>query len=149
VTEPRSLAAQLRELEASWSAVARSLLARRWAAPGLDITHPQYYALHHVCEQRSMSIAALGRAMRMEESVAARVVDRLARAGLVQRRLDPSDRRTVMIEPTTHGRETLAAVRRLRFDELKSMLQRLDDVEREELIRLFNKMAAGDGEAEA
>ena len=139
---PRALRDQLIELEGYWSAVARRLLSRRWAEPGLDITHPQYYALHHVCERKTLSIADLGSALGLHTPVASRVVDRLVRAGLVQRRLDPNDRRTILVEPTRHGREVLARVRRVRFDELSAMLARLDDAEREELIRLFRKMAA-------
>lgn len=137
----RSLRAQLIELEGSWSAVARRLLSRRWAEPGLDITHPQYYALHHVCERKTISVTELAEELRLHETVAGRVVDRLARAGLVQRRLKPHDRRTILIEPTRHGREVLASVRRLRFDELSTMMGSLEPTEREELIRLFRKMA--------
>ncbi len=140
----RSLRVQLLELELHWSAVARALLARRWAEPGLDITHPQYYALHHVCERRSLTVGELGEALNLHETVAGRVVDRLVRAGLVQRRLMPDDRRTIIVEPTRHGREVLATVRRLRFEELSAMMQRLESSEREELIRLFRKMAGSD-----
>lgn len=139
--ERRSLRTQLVELESYWSAVARRLLSRRWSDPGLDITHPQYYALHHVCERKSISIAELAEAMRLHESVAARVADRLVRGGLAQRRLHPDDRRTVLIEATRHGREVLGAVRRVRFDELGAALGQLEDDEREELIRLFRKMS--------
>ena len=142
-TKPdRSLRTQLLELEGYWSAVARRLLSRRWAEPGLDITHPQYYALHHVCERKTISVADLASALRLHESVAARVIDRLVRAGLVQRRLQPNDRRTIQVEPTRHGREVLASVRRLRFEELSSIIGGLEPDEREELIRLFRKMAA-------
>jgi DNA-binding MarR family transcriptional regulator len=137
----RPLRAQLLELESYWSAVARRLLSRRWAEPGLDITHPQYYALHHICERKSLSVTDLAEALRMHESVAGRVVDRLVRSGLVQRRLHPSDRRTIIVEPTRQGRETLASVRRVRFDELSSVMSQLDVDEREQLIRLFRKMA--------
>ena len=139
----RPLRAQLLELESYWSAVARRLLSRRWAEPGLDITHPQYYALHHVCERKSLSVTDLAEALRMHESVAGRVVDRLVRSGLVQRRLHPNDRRTIIVEPTRLGRETLASVRRVRFDELSSVMSQLDSDEREQLIRLFRKMADG------
>ena len=133
--------AQLYELEGYWSAVARRLLSRRWADPGLDITHPQYAALHLVCERKTMSAGELGEALELHETVTGRVVDRLVRAGLVQRRLMPDDRRTILVEPTSRGREVLASVRRLRFDELSTMLGRLDATEREELIRIFRKMA--------
>jgi DNA-binding MarR family transcriptional regulator len=129
------------ELEGYWSNVARRLLSRRWAEPSLDITHPQYYALHHVCGRKTISVAELAAELRLHEAVAARVVDRLARAGLVQRRLKADDRRTILVEATRHGREVLANVRRLRFDELSKVLGSLDGVEREELIRLFRKMA--------
>jgi DNA-binding MarR family transcriptional regulator len=137
----RSLRAQLIELEGHWSTVARRLLSRRWAEPSLDITHPQYYALHHVCGHKSISVAELAAELQVHEAVAGRVVDRLARAGLVQRRLKPDDRRSILVEATRHGREVLANVRRVRFDELSKLLGSLDGVEREELIRLFRKMA--------
>jgi DNA-binding MarR family transcriptional regulator len=47
----------------------------------------------------------------------------------------------VVVEPTTRGREMLARVRRARFKELGEMLGRLEPDEREDLIRLFRKMA--------
>jgi len=137
----RPLQAQLRELETYWSGVARSLLARRWADPGLDLTHPQYFALHHVCERKTIPLPELAQVLRMPEQNAARVVDRMARAGLVGTSLDPADRRTVVVGPTSAGREMLARVRRARFKELGDMLRRLEPDEREELIRLFRKMA--------
>jgi DNA-binding MarR family transcriptional regulator len=50
-------------------------------------------------------------------------------------------RRWPRASPTRKGKETLAALRRVRFDELAAVLTRLTGDERAELIRLFRKMA--------
>ncbi len=61
------------------------------------------------------------------------MVGRLERAGLVSRRPDPSDRRSVLVELTPDGKRTLARISAARRELLRNRLQALSEDERRAL----------------
>jgi DNA-binding MarR family transcriptional regulator len=78
-------------------------------------------------------------------------LERLVRQGLVERRDDPSDRRLVIIAPTTAGQALVERLQQGRRAQLVAALERLepatlDDLERS-LTALLHAMAALEGSA--
>ncbi len=72
-------------------------------------------------------------------------VDDAEAAGLVRRLPDPTDRRATLVELTEAGRETLAQVAAERETSAGTLLARLSEDDRHELLRLLRDVA---GEAD-
>jgi DNA-binding MarR family transcriptional regulator len=132
---------QVRRLERAWVDLVRSLAARSVLA-GFDLGPAQYHALTYVSEMAPVRMGELAAALRVAESSATRVVDRLVSEGLLERMPDPSDRRTVRVALTAKGRGLLAKVRRRRSQTMAELLDALDPSERDQLVELFEKLAA-------
>ena len=74
-------------------------------ARNLGVTRPQWRALLHLARSPGSTQTELADMLDVEQITLCRMVDRLAEAGLVERRADPSDRRVRrlhLLEPA-HG----------------------------------------------
>lgn len=87
------------------------------------------------------SIIELSRVLELSHSATVRLVDKLERAGLLQRR-PGEDARAVAIWPTPAGRELAREIKRARLEALDDLLHPLSEGERAELVRLQEKMLA-------
>lgn len=78
------------------------------------ITHQQYVALWALCladdPDAGVPIGTIADGLLNRASDTTRLIDRLERAGLAERRHSPSDRRVVLVRPTGEGRRVFAAV---------------------------------------
>lgn len=70
------------------------------------------------------------------------LVDILERAGLVERRRDPADRRRYALEITTAGRIAVARLRDIAREAYEEVLAPLDTGERSDLERLLSRIVA-------
>jgi DNA-binding MarR family transcriptional regulator len=79
-----------------------------------DLTHAQYVVLWTLCladdPDAGLPVSAVADGLLNRASDTTRLVDRLERAGLVERLRDPSDRRVVLVRTTAEGRRRFAAV---------------------------------------
>ena len=73
-------------------------------------------------------------------------LDRLADAGLVERRPDPGDRRGVLVRLTDHGREVADRAVEAHIALEERLLSALGERERATLDRLLTKLLAGAGD---
>lgn len=83
----------------------------------------------------------LARRLGLAESTVTRLVDRLERAGLAERRSERPDRRSVLVGLTSTGHLALRAVRDRLGRLLDELLGTLAPGERRELLRLLAKLA--------
>jgi len=87
-------------------------LERICAAEG--ITHQQYVALWTLCladdAEEGVPMGAVADGLLNRASDTTRLVDRLERAGLAERRPNPADRRSVLVRATPAGERVFAAV---------------------------------------
>jgi DNA-binding MarR family transcriptional regulator len=70
-------------------------------------------------------------------------LDRLERAGLVERAPDPQDRRGVLIRLTAKGRDVIDATTEAHLANERRLLAALSDAEREQLAVLLRKLGVG------
>lgn len=70
-------------------------------------------------------------------------LDKLERAGWIQRQADPNDRRGVVVELTAAGRKLIEAAARTRFEEAQQSLPPLSEAERRVLEKLLRKWLRG------
>ena len=78
------------------------------------ISHQQYVALWTLClaedAESGMPLGAIADGLLTRASDITRLVDRLERAGLVERLANPADRRSVLVRATADGQRVFAAV---------------------------------------
>jgi DNA-binding MarR family transcriptional regulator len=78
------------------------------------ITHAQYVVLWTLClrddPDAGVPVGAVADGLLNRASDATRLVDRLEKAGLVERMRNPEDRRGVLVRPTDDGREVFERV---------------------------------------
>jgi DNA-binding MarR family transcriptional regulator len=120
-------------------------LLRAWAddelAP-LGVGGQALGLLARLAEEDGLTQADLARRGRVEASTVCRMVDRLVRDALVERRADPADRRTVRVRLTPRGREVaergMAIARKLDA----RIAGGLDGAERARLSELLGRVLA-------
>jgi DNA-binding MarR family transcriptional regulator len=83
------------------------------------------------------------RTLMIGSSGATKRLDRLERAGLIERSPDPSDRRGTLIGLTDAGRELIDAVTRPHIANEHHLLSSLTPEEREQLANLLRKLQLG------
>jgi DNA-binding MarR family transcriptional regulator len=129
-------AAVLDELDA---AIGRAIDALRSVFVGraarLDLSPPLVIALKHLVEP--MPMREMAARLMCDASNVTGVADRLEERGLVERRVDPADRRVKLLALTDRGREVVAQLGQ-GFGEDLPGLSRLTPEERQELIRLLD-----------
>jgi DNA-binding MarR family transcriptional regulator len=113
------------------------------AAPGLGV-------LLRLAEEDGLTQAELSRRQRVEAPTMCRMVDRLARDGLVERASDPLDRRATRVSLTAEGRAVVARSARVLEDIDQRTFGGLDADERRTLAELLGRVVervspGGDG----
>ncbi|WP_305806164.1 MarR family transcriptional regulator [Stenotrophomonas sp. YIM B06876] len=96
----------------------------RRAAP-LGLTRAQWRALKRIHMAPGLTQAALADVMDMEPIAVGRVLDRLQKAGFIERRADPHDRRCWRLFLTAHSDAAISAIEvvasSMRHDSLKDV----------------------------
>lgn len=120
------------ELVDSVLAASRALVAlsARSIATAPEVTLPQFRMLV-VLDSGARNLSALAEALDVAPSTAMRMVDRLVDAGLVERRVQPEDRRQTLLRLTTRGHRTVQKVTGYRRRELATVLAQVDPAQRE------------------
>ena len=107
------------------------------------LTIPQWLGLGAVLNRgdEGISHGQLGQRMMLSKAPVTGLVDRLARAGLVERSPDPGDRRVSLVRITPEG-EALwhRAHDTLKDDSREDMLDSLDREQQEQLLRLMSHL---------
>ena len=98
----------------------------RQAATG-DLTPSLMSALITIDGSGPISLGELARSEGVAPPSMTRIVAKLEELGLIDRRPDPNDARSALVEPTARGRKALAAVRSRRTTFLTHRLERLSE----------------------
>jgi len=120
--------------DAMWARVEREL-----AAAGHELTFSQYITLKTLGSGRA-GVTELARAAQLHPGAMPRLLDRLEAQGLVDRVVDPQDRRAVHVDLTAAGRALWADIRDCGRRVHDSALHGLDDAERAQLIELLGRV---------
>jgi len=83
----------------------RIYLNNLFSGEGMKITPPQATILFLLMERDGRIMSELGQALGVDNSAITGLVDRLEKAGLVARKLNPDDRRSLIIYITPGGRK--------------------------------------------
>ncbi len=114
----------------------------------LGLTFGQARALRLVVRApEPLRIGDLAARLEIVPRSATATVDALEGAGLVARRPDPQDRRSILLEATAEGLALIERMDLQRRESAVAMFGRLATGERDELLRLLTRLCESDAEA--
>jgi len=113
------------------------MMSRHFGATG-----PQWRALAALGRTPGMTQAALAAWLEVEAITAGRMVDRLEKAGLVERRADPADRRAWRLHLTKAAEPLLGQLQSCADALVADTLTGIAEPEREQLMALLGRMRA-------
>ena len=119
-------------------------LARRLRSidAGTGYTPAELSMLATIARRGPIRSSDLASAERLHPTMASRLVHRLADAGMVSRRCDPSDHRGALLELTAQGQRTQRQLRTARARALEAQLRRLPEDERRRLLAALPALEA-------
>lgn len=107
-----------------------------------DLTPSQFRALRVLMHHGAMRPSALSQHLRIAPRSTTEVVDELAAKGLVERGLDPEDRRATLVEPTEHGRAIGTQIQAARGSAAERFFNKLTPDDRVQLARILGTLLA-------
>lgn len=113
---------------------------RQQASSGLSPS--QLTALASIHKAGPMTLGTLAEIERVAPPTITKVVDKLTEAGLVERSVDPSDRRFVLVAATAAGKATIDKIRAERNAWLSARLDALSPEDVERLALAVDALAA-------
>jgi DNA-binding MarR family transcriptional regulator len=90
----------------------------------------------------AMRVSDLATCVELDNSTVSRQIKQLEDKGIVERTTDPDDGRASLVRLTEHGRETVIAGFRRRFERIKTALEPWTDADRAQLQSLLTRLAA-------
>ncbi|HDX9578042.1 MarR family transcriptional regulator [Bacillus cytotoxicus] len=106
------------------------------------LTPPQFYILKILDRYGASRATKLAKKMYVKPSAITVMIDRLIDHELVQRYHDEDDRRVVIIELTSKGKAVVDEAMIARNEHIAKYFSELEVQEREDLLRLFEKLEA-------
>ena len=149
--EPASSGAE-QDVDAVTSAVltASRLLvaisARSLAAVGERVTLPQFRLLVVLATHEETNLVTLAEHLVVNPSTAMRMVERLATAQLVERRVNPASRREVLLRLTDSGRQIVDEVTARRREEIAGIVATMPAEQRAGLVTALRAFTDAGGE---
>ncbi|MFM9852013.1 MAG: MarR family winged helix-turn-helix transcriptional regulator [Sphingomonadaceae bacterium] len=107
-------------------------------ARSIGVTRPQWRVLTMLIRHEGLNQGAIAELLEVEPITLCRMVDRLAEAGLVERRADPGDRRAWRLYLTEKARPLLAELRILADGLFEEALTGISPAEQETLHTMLD-----------
>ena len=115
----------------------RRVHADRVRRSGIDLSRTEWEFLRRVDDMGSLSVSELATLLDLSLPVASRALQRLQQAGMVDRRMDPADRRRTRYVATARGRRVRAGFQAAMHEELTRVLGRWNDEDLATLADIF------------
>ena len=110
-------------------------------SPDIQITHSQWLVLHLVKRNGTINIKDLANLLDTTSSAATQIVDGLVNKGLLLRKRNPDDRRTLKIELSEKFKNQFESIKNKSFKILSLIFSVLDDDELLKYCELSDKIA--------
>jgi DNA-binding MarR family transcriptional regulator len=123
--------------------------ARSIAAVDDSVTLPQFRLLVVLHSRGPQNVSALAESLGVNPSSATRAIDRLIRAGMVDRKTNPDSRREMQISLTRAGQRVVRNVTRRRHQEIARIVERMPVTHRRGIVRALTAFSQAGGEPTA
>lgn len=110
------------------------------AARDLGVTGPQWRALGRIAGNPAITQVALASLLEVEPITTGRMVDRLEKLGLVERRPAPSDRRVWQLFVTEQAAPVIEALRQRAIVVTEDAVDDLSEAEHAQLVALLGRV---------
>lgn len=120
--------------------------AQSVAAVEHEVTLPQLRLLVMVASRDDVNLGSVAAGLGVHPSNATRAVDRLVKAGLLDRQDAPADRRNLVLALTPSGRRLIDRVMDDRRSAIADILSRMPAGRRRSLVPVLRSFAAAGGE---
>lgn len=110
---------------------------RRGAEP---LTGAQFYLLRLLAHHGRMRISDVAQQMGITPGAVTGLTDKMVASGYIRRDRSEDDRRVVYVEIVEAGRRALQEMQAARLEHVRTLTQRLQPQELEELVRLLRKL---------
>ncbi len=107
---------------------------------GLNITPVQAMVLGFLAEEDQIIAGELGKKVELDSATLTGILDRLEGAGLIERKGNPDDRRSIKIHLTKQGKEKGFEARKLIEEANKEFLAAFTENEKKDLRSLIGKL---------
>ena len=111
-------------------------------ARAIGVTRPQSQVLGILKRHEGINQGGLAEILEVEPITAARMIDRLQDAELVERRPDPEDRRAWRLHLTSRGEELLEQLRPFALETFEIALEGVSEAERAGLMAMLERIRA-------
>lgn len=105
-----------------------------------QITHSQWFVLHLVKKNKDINIKDLAKLLDITSSATTQIVNSLVKKGLLARKRNPDDRRTLKIGLSERSKKQFDSMKDKRFKTLFSLFDVLDNDELLRYCELNNKI---------
>lgn len=107
-----------------------------------SLTMVQLLALVYLKEKQSPQLGEFARSFHITKPSATSLVDKLVQLKLARREEDKEDRRIIRVRLTSQGELTLRKAMEERTAVMKKFLTKLSEKDKEDLLRVFKRMAS-------
>lgn len=125
------------------NAIGRASLKRvqaKMSAFGLSAA--AYNLIRAVGAKEDVTMAEIGKALRVESATLSALAVRMERDGLLQREPSPTDKRSMFLKPTHRARDLCRQADAVMAMEFADITHRFSDAEREQLVALLRRALA-------
>jgi DNA-binding MarR family transcriptional regulator len=130
------------QAQSAFAAIVRSLgLLRPDTTPcGQPVSVTQAHAISELGRRGALSQRSLGASLRLEKSTISRLVDQMVELGLVVRRANPTDRRSVLVELTATGRRRAERLRVAQQSLFEGLLDQVPPGDRDSVVHGLQRL---------
>ncbi|WP_066633928.1 MarR family winged helix-turn-helix transcriptional regulator [Desulfolucanica intricata] len=104
------------------------------------VTESQFFVMRKINERGCSKVSDLAEDLCVSLSAITSLVDKLCKAGLVERGRDENDRRLVLLSLTPRGKELLDSCLAVRYRISKKYLGQLPEEDIEQLVHIYEKL---------
>ncbi len=106
-----------------------------------DFSLLEFKALRHIAAQTCCPVQSVGQSLNITKSGATRLVSRLEKRGLIERKSCSEDARIRLLSITPSGRECMDSVSQFQKRRIASMLEHIEGVDREDVHTVLRALA--------
>jgi DNA-binding MarR family transcriptional regulator len=145
-TRPAAVSAEHVESVMRASRALVGISAASVAAVDDVVTVPQLRVLTMISTRGPMNLVSVATGLSVSAPNASRICDRLLKAGMIDRRDDPADRRNITLTLSADGRALIERVNTHRRNEIKRILRAMAGDDRDNLAGALERFAIAAGE---